>query len=759
MRRVAVQRITKGIALSLALASVASGCGSDSEGPLGDTKALVILERVARNEMGDIFQYTSYEPGAHIVTLSPPTADGVRTPICCDQDEAFSEVDISGYDLSFDADVNADGGMTGQIVFAAKRNSSEAYGLFIMSLQTGIIEQLPTDPGRDYVSPMFVPGGKIAFTTNAVVEPGAPQHRDEYERGTTLQLGVLNADGSGGEVLFARNLSHRVFPSMLSDGRILFTQWDHMGPINAGHLMMINPDGTQMREVYGKEGTGLSNSYLKAVEVSPGRMLTIATSRDRTVQSGAIVDVRLGTVRTLSDDETIDGVTWPAGTLMADKDRSEANATYENLTPDVPLDREPSRNQVGRYYDIYPLNAKATPDILVSWAEGPVESGTLGAAGLNADFGIYMFDAKRGTRLPIYNTPDVWDIFARPLRPRPAPFQIQAAQPEQLAENGTLIGSMNVYDSSVSPDLARGSMYGVRVIEGFSSEEGFPEDFGTTEFEGRAVLGVAPLADDDSWAAIVPANVPIHVQIIDRFGLARKNEPVWTSGKAGEARICGGCHEDRTKVTVTQPGLLHAVVEGPVVMHKDTPRVDRLSMDFTRDQLMGVPWDTAVQNVFDNRCINCHGAGSTNGWAVELVDQATGESVEFSFELTDEPVSLAVGEFMLTGYSKSYISMAGFMMEELEEAGIDIVPVRGTYRPGMMPLDYANSETGKRLNPVQQFPTQDTSVRVLPAGDPGIDATHNDLGLTADEHYILSTAADANAVNWFVRENNPGAEY
>ena len=36
---------------------------------------------------------------------------------------------------------------------------------------------------------------------------------------------------------------------------------------------------------------------------------------------------------------------------------SEANASYVMLTPDVPTDREPSANTIGRYYDAFPLNA------------------------------------------------------------------------------------------------------------------------------------------------------------------------------------------------------------------------------------------------------------------------------------------------------------------------------------------------------------------------------------------------------------------
>ena len=51
---------------------------------------------------------------------------------------------------------------------------------------------------------------------------------------------------------------------------------------------------TELREAFGKEGTGASNSTLKAQEICPGRFVAIATARDRTIQAGALIDVRLG---------------------------------------------------------------------------------------------------------------------------------------------------------------------------------------------------------------------------------------------------------------------------------------------------------------------------------------------------------------------------------------------------------------------------------------------------------------------------------
>src|SRR5262249_29693029 len=151
------------------------------------------------------------------------------------------------------------------IVFAGRIKGDEHYGLWILTLTdkleaAGAPRQLATDPTRDYVYPLFAPKDRIIFVTNEVVEPMAKQHRDEYERGTTTQLGSISINGTD-EFLGARNLSHRTAPTMLSDGRVLFTQWDHLGDKNEGNLMIVSPDLTTLREAFGKEGSGVTNSY------------------------------------------------------------------------------------------------------------------------------------------------------------------------------------------------------------------------------------------------------------------------------------------------------------------------------------------------------------------------------------------------------------------------------------------------------------------------------------------------------------------
>jgi hypothetical protein len=750
--------------LALGAALLAACGGNDNTGPLGNVDALVILQRTARNDMGDIFQYTSYVPGAKLIKLSPPTADGKRTVLCCDKaGPEFANIDIQAYDISFDAK---------QIVFAGKLSDNDHYGLFLLTLADGSVVEIPTDPGRDYVSPIFLPGDKIMFTTNNVVknlatdaagepiDPNPPQHVDEYERGTTIQIGTINIDGTN-EQLGPRNLSHRTAPSLASDGRVIFTQWDHLGMENSGHLMFMNTDMTELREAFGKEGTGASNSTLKAMEISPGRFVGIATARNRTINAGALIDIRLG-IPSKTD----------SGDIVADTSMSEANASYVMLTPDVPIDNSPSANTIGRYYDAYALDAKEHPELLVSWADGPVESSVLAAANMSADFGVYLYDTATMQRHPILDDKGVWDIFARPLQPRTAPPMTSSSIDSNLGGVAE-IGAMNVYDSTLHT-FNPGEIYGVRVMEGFSSEEGFPRMFGTTMFEGHANLGVARVAADGSWLATVPANVPLHLQTVDNFGMSLFNEPVWFSARAGETRVCGGCHEDRAKTTVINPGITQAFAIGPTNAKGLVPRDNRLTAatdlananliqaDGTgADKIIGVAWDKAIQPIFDAKCISCHNgvAGPANP-TYQIVNPMTGASTTYTFDLTNKPIQMLDMDGMTETWPSSYFFMAGPDMEAIEK---NMLMITGTLpcktitgeptAQCMIPEDARESDVIRRLNPTKLFPQPDTSVRAFTGVNPH-SAEQGFTELTPTEFYKMILVTDM-GVNFYARENNP----
>jgi hypothetical protein len=403
---------------------------------------------------------------------------------------------------------------------------------------------------------------------------------------------------------------------------------------------------------------------------------------------------------------------------------------------------------VGRYYDAEVVGDPKDLKFLTAWADGPVESSLLAMAKTKPNFGLYLFqwDGKAGRRYPLYDDPTMWDVMARPIKARHEPPVTQSpATPG--ADQSFVVGALNVYESTVFGNIPRGSVTKVRLLEGFSSEEGFPDMFGLTEFDGQSRYGEVPVYADGSFSARVPANVPFHMQLIDKFALSVGTEDVWISGRPGEQRTCGGCHEDRAKPTLVPPGSTEAAQRGPVNL--DTPRAQRQSTDFSYDRIRGVPWNMAIQPIFDAKCVSCHdGSNRAGNRSYTIIDHTTNTMQTFTFDLRSQPVHLMVGERQDYDYPASYVSLLGLDME-LGENQVEIISPDGM--PSYVTPGHAGrSALVRKLNPPQRFPTVDGNVRAFDA------AVHpKDVGgeeLTPDEYYRIILNIDMGA-QYFFREN------
>jgi Hydrazine synthase alpha subunit middle domain len=731
-----------------ALLALAAGCDNAPPVALEGVPAIVYIQR-GPADTGNVFDYTSGAAGANLFTLTPPTASGVKKNLT-----NWQGADINAIDLSFDAR---------ELAFSARAPGDTNYHVYRMNVDgtnpcdaaAGKITQGPcqiTAGPNDQVYPIYLPGGRLLFVTNENVEgPYMPQFRDEYERATTAQVATIALDGSG-LVLGPRNVSHRVSPTLLSDGRVLLTEWRHLGDVNEGDLTLMSQDMTGVREAFGREGNGRTNAYLRAREVSPGQVVVIGTSRDRTFQAGKLLLVNLGgpSVET----------------------QSEAHSTYVDLTPDVPGDRTPSFTGVGRYYDVAPVDATGKK-LLVTWSDGPVESEVLAMAKAQPQFGIYVYDTASKTRFPLVNDPGMWDVSPLPIIKRAEPA---ALKPSFAAEGtqSTLVSAINVFNSTMFPNMQAGTIKKVRITEGFSSEEGVPNMFGLTEFDGQARLGEIDLQPDGSFKAVIPANTPVRVQLIDKYGLALKtsgpgggtaSEPIWIQGRAGEARVCGGCHEDRTQPIQLAPGssVLQALGAAQLDYAGQT-RAQRVSTVYTADKVMGVPWDKALQPIFDRACVDCHdgtaGAANPSYTIVDLTDMVT---FSFTFDLTSKAVSVNTGEMMYT-YSASHVSLMGPDMLFREK---QIMITMGAPKEYVSPGSAYDSVVVQMLNPPARYPAIDLNDRAFGAAPQhpaevgvinGHDGADPKYQLTPDEYFLIGLMAD-NGGQFYSRENAPGGMY
>jgi hypothetical protein len=142
---------------------------------------------------------------------------------------------------------------------------------------------------------------------------------------------------------------------------------------------------------------------------------------------------------------------------------------------------------------------------------------------------------------------------------------------------------------------------------------------------------------DGSWLANVPPYIPMHLQAVDEFDLAIRNETTWIQGMPGEDRVCGGCHEDRTQPSL--PGgqaITNARGRGPE--------------DFMLPvlQRQEYPWDGAndpknanqIQPLLDAKCVKCHnqttnGSGPQTFYEVKAMNAVTGTSYDYMIPRLD----------------------------------------------------------------------------------------------------------------------------
>ena len=322
---------------------------------------------------------------------------------------------------------------------------------------------------------------------------------------------------------------------------------------------------------------------------------------------------------------------------------------------------------------------------------------------------------------------------------------------DEFNDQAVLLGSMNVYDPSLTT-FEPAAIYAVRIIEGLT-DEGMPDEFGLSDHKGAALLGRALVREDGSWAAMVPANAPVRCQLIDKFGMSIRNEPVWISGKAGETRFCIGCHESRTSTTVIRPGITQALAIGPEDLMSNVERSSRMSTNYTMDNVVGVPWDLALQPIFDAKCISCHdGTPNAANPTYTITHPESGDSETFTFDLRGQTAQYGFGDKVMRGYSASHLSLLGPDIAGLENAGL---VVTGDLRHYVEPTSARDSILIQKLNPHQTFPTIDTTVHAfatLPHPE--------DIGgqaLTPDEYLVLILAADMGG-QFYSRENAPGTD-
>jgi hypothetical protein len=687
--------------------------------------------------VGQVFDYDRYVPGegAGLFVLSPPAPDGKLTELTA----GYKGVDINGVDLSFDAKT---------VAFSMRMEGEDRYHIFTANVSgTPAVKQL-TFGEADDTQPVFVAGHRIAFVTNQMyTEMGT--RADEYNHGRRVtQIATISEiAGDADRRLCSQNLSHSAAPFSLQNGLIGYSRWEHLGPVNDVKLFTMRPDCTQMRALAGQHDKPF-NSLVQVRELSPGELLGIATTREGTIQAGALMRV-----------------TVPVATSTGVETFNEQGAVFDKVSVNVPTGMEPAPTGVGRYRS--PAAVAGSDKWIVSWADGDVnERNEISATA--PDFGLYLYDPKTDRRELVYNDTKLCDVYATPVVARDEPKMIPAINDGMY--NTALpatIGSFDIKNTSLNETVsgaqfnntplgqALGESQRVRVIEGFSSEIGSVGQFGLTMHEGAAILGEAPVYADGSWLAEIPPYVPVHLQPIDKFDLAIRNQLLWIQAMPGESRVCGGCHESRvgevTGLTTT------AQQRGPFRMTK--PIAERTEY----------PWYAAatganVQDVLTAKCAKCHSGGAGDPFAgqsytVTVMRENATMSESFVvpvLDLSDKPL-MAYYEREAVTYPASYVTLfyPSAMM------GRDVQRIEGVPVEWIVPANARASRFIQKLNINAVTLNGDgslTETQQWAFPGTGHPEDKGEPALTREERLTLVRAVDLGG-QYYSRRNAPGGAF
>ena len=736
--------------LMFVCAACKGGESSESD-VLPGVEAIVFAKRAYITESGEqdvaggagqVIDYLRYNGGGGVYVLSPPKPSGDLRSLTDD----FKAVDIAGLDLSFDAK---------EVVFSMRHAGDEHFHVYKALVDGSTrVKQLTFGPYDD-VRPIYVPGKRIAFVTNqGYTDLGRRADEYNHSRQVTQLATVSSESGDADRLLCSHNLSHSADPFMMADGSIGFSRWEHLGPTNDVKLFKMNPDCSSMLAVAGQHNKNF-NSIVQAREVEDGVVVGIATDREGTIQAGAIMEV---------------DVRSSAGSSRYDEQQAE----FTSLTPDVPTDRmTPVPTGVGRYRSPYVLGDGR---LLVSWANGEVNE-HVELANTAPKFGIYLYDTKSKERVRVYDDEAFWDLYAQPVAPREEPPEKRNRldAPKDPTQTGvgataTVLGSIDIAETSLDETVEGGQFAErvplrealkeaekVRIIEGFSSEIGPVGQFGLTMHEGAAILGEAEVQPDGSWEAHVVPYLPYHLQPIDRFGLAIRNEMLWIQGMPGENRTCGGCHESRSAAAPATSGATQA---------QQLPLAQKDYSQLKVSERVELPWYGAVpgeggqvQDVFDAKCVGCHDGGANDpfaGMAYTITVPAEEEGGEDQMYqvpyllLSSAPVETYYEEEVVT-FPASYVSLLypSAMMGE-------VMVAEGAVQP-MVWVEPGNARASRLISKVNATPIDERAGTEWAWPTPAHPEDVGGAPLTPEERQVLIRMADLGG-QYYSRRNVEGAE-
>ncbi|MCH5373554.1 MAG: hypothetical protein JJ992_06225, partial [Planctomycetes bacterium] len=313
--------------------------------------------------------------------------------------------------------------------------------------------------------PCYLPNGQIAFVSTRNQGGVRCHHGGRYC--PTYTLYRCNADGSD-IVPMVFGEANEWDPSLLHDGRIIWTRWDYINRHDTIYqsLWTIRPDGTGTAHFYGNYTRNpCSIAEARAIPDSSKVVGTATAHHSYTTGSIIVIDPQLG---------------------------QDGDAPLERITPEIPFPETEGWGQ----------NAAATPwplteDLFLVAYSHEQHARQGGKNSANA-YSIYLIDTMGGREL-IYRDPDQSCFAPIPIVPRPVPPSLPTMLTDDVDKSTGVFQVSDVYRST--QEIPRGSIKEMRVLRMYPQPTIRVPDRSATLFETpKQVLGTVPVNEDGSVA-------------------------------------------------------------------------------------------------------------------------------------------------------------------------------------------------------------------------------------------------------------------
>ena len=491
----------------------------------------------------------------NLYKLSPIAPDGVVTPIT-----NFTGASISDPAVSFDGK---------RILFSMRPPGGAYRNIYEIGADGTGLRQVTSGGGHDF-DPLYLPDDRIMFTSSRDGE------MDEYNHASSEHLYTCNADGTNRERV-SFNQSDDFDPTLLPDGHVVYTRWEHFGTMNRFPLFFTNPDGSGTFHMFGPH----DRNFFHATPTPDGRLIAIEST---------MIEEDAGPIAVLKPEE---GPADPA---------TGGTATHWNvITPQVNNDGEPWPYGAFKYPQPIGGNRFVASYTLPAATEGDV------------DYALYTFTLdQQGTGAPgdpatfslgnltfLYNDPQSNEYDAQLLAPHPKPPVI-ASVVNPSVDYGVFLAqdvfNRGTNDGQERPQRGVDPIDSIAVIAARPTMAGEMNNISANDFEKRALIGMAPVYPDGSFRIKVPANTPISFATLDQNsrGFVVKRTHLYVR-PGEEFNRCVGCHEDRVAggPTPTNPNPTAALY----------PAHD---LNIPSSQFQIINYEQTIGPIVAAKCASCH---------------------------------------------------------------------------------------------------------------------------------------------------------